>query len=91
MHQLDAWQQLFLQLPPSWLRWLQAVGADERLRAFFADDSLAAGLLFRCKDANIGLEAPLGEVGVVRHRAMRWERCLAMPIRCDHSHHQLPC
>ncbi|PRW58095.1 CSE family protein [Chlorella sorokiniana] len=38
---------------------LIAVGADERLRAFFPDDSLAAGLLFRCKDANIGLEAPL--------------------------------
>lgn len=41
----------------------QAVGADERLRAFFADDSLSAGLLFRCKDANVGLEAPLGELG----------------------------
>lgn len=41
---------------------LQAVGADERLRAFFSDDSLSAGLLFRCKDANIGLEAPLGEM-----------------------------
>lgn len=39
----------------------QAVGADERLRAFFADDSLSTGLLFRCKDANVGLEAPLGE------------------------------
>jgi hypothetical protein len=41
-------------------RLLQAVGEDSRLRAFFPDDSLAAGLLLACQDANPQLESPLG-------------------------------
>lgn len=43
----------------------QAVGEDSRLRAFFPDASLATGLLFGCQDANLRMEAPLGEGGLL--------------------------
>lgn len=52
----DSW---FKASPPP-CHTLQAVQTDNRLRAFFPDDSLTHGLLFGCQGARPLLGAPLG-------------------------------
>lgn len=40
---------------------LRAVGTDNRMRIWCADDSMDAGLLFRCSLGRVDLHAPVGE------------------------------
>ena len=54
---------------------LRAVGTDNRMRIWCADDSMDAGLLFRCSLGRVDLHAPVGAsaIRVALYIDMLWQ------------------
>ena len=78
--QLELSLNLPLPLPFLTPHTLQAVATDNRLRAFFPDDSLSHGLLFGCQGARPLLGGPLGACLAVRvKQGDSWCGGLALP------------